>query len=287
MFTTSYKEWQHVQLRVIRAYRDAVPKGSCKMWTTPGNSNAVWCILEGCVDLFDERGERLLHANAGEWVFKPPIRKLYQCFSDGAKIISIWFKLLHMPTGRPMCTLVAPFSVPCADEPELETLADSILVLGKSEAASPTRLKIFRWELTMQQYHILQARLHGFVAKCVELMQQKGATLVTADKTDRRVLDAARMLNSRGFTGSVPYDNLLPEIGISRVQLDRLFLQELGVTPKQYMDRQILAKAVEMLADERASIKSISFDLGFKSPAHFCSWFRRQTGVTPGKYQAH
>ena len=286
MYTAHCTEWEQIQFHLIRVYSDVVPQGGTNVWTTSGNAYPVWYLLDGCVDIFDENGQRMVHAGVGDWVCKPPARRVYQVFSEGARIISIWFDAIHGPTGRPICNFREPFTVRHMDEPRLKECADGILELAKSNASMPER-RPDHWELTMQEHFRLQARARDFVATWPELAQQHGATIVSSSHADPRVVKASRFLNGCCFTGRVPYDDLLPLVGLSRVQLDRVFLRELGITPKQYMDRQVLDKAIGLLAGDDPSIKAIAFDLGFKSPAHFCSWFRRQTGVTPGRYQAH
>lgn len=69
--------------------------------------------------------------------------------------------------------------------------------------------------------------------------------------------------------------------GLSQYHFLRLFKHSTGVTPHQYILRQRISRAKQLLVESDLSITEISYSLGFATPAHFTHHFRRQTGLTP------
>ena len=65
----------------------------------------------------------------------------------------------------------------------------------------------------------------------------------------------------------------------------RLFKCSTGVPPHRFVVRQRIAGARAFLATQELSIAQISRMVGFRTPSHFTTVFRRVTGVTPRGYR--
>jgi AraC-like DNA-binding protein len=65
----------------------------------------------------------------------------------------------------------------------------------------------------------------------------------------------------------------------------RLFKCSTGVPPHRFVVRQRIARARAFLATQELSIAQISRMVGFRTPSHFTTVFRRVTGVTPRGYR--
>jgi AraC family transcriptional regulator len=66
----------------------------------------------------------------------------------------------------------------------------------------------------------------------------------------------------------------------------RLFKCSTGVPPHRFVVRQRIARATAFLATAELSILQISRMVGFRTPSHFTTVFRRVTGVTPRGFRA-
>jgi AraC family transcriptional regulator len=66
----------------------------------------------------------------------------------------------------------------------------------------------------------------------------------------------------------------------------RLFKCSTGVPPHRFVVRQRITRARTCLAMEGQSIAQISRMVGYRTPSHFTTVFRRTLGVTPGAYRA-
>ena len=72
---------------------------------------------------------------------------------------------------------------------------------------------------------------------------------------------------------------------MSPYHFGRLFKQSTGLTPHQYLVRQRIMKARELLAYDRLSVAEIGRRLGFASHTHFSTVFRKLIGTTPREYR--
>jgi AraC-like DNA-binding protein len=61
----------------------------------------------------------------------------------------------------------------------------------------------------------------------------------------------------------------------------RLFKCSTGVPPHRFVVRQRIARASAFLVTQELSITQISRMVGFRTPSHFTTVFRRVTGITP------
>ena len=65
----------------------------------------------------------------------------------------------------------------------------------------------------------------------------------------------------------------------------RLFKLSTGVPPHRFVIRQRIARARAILATPQLSIGQIARIVGFRTPSHFTTVFRRATGITPKGYR--
>jgi AraC family transcriptional regulator len=68
---------------------------------------------------------------------------------------------------------------------------------------------------------------------------------------------------------------------LSPAHFARAFAATVGMTPFHYVMTRRLARARELLERTRRPALDIALDVGFKTPSHFTSRFRREFGVTP------
>ncbi|MGZ8347961.1 MAG: AraC family transcriptional regulator [Allosphingosinicella sp.] len=84
----------------------------------------------------------------------------------------------------------------------------------------------------------------------------------------------------QGDTGTA---ELARVAGLGRRTLERRFRAETGMSPAGWRRHARLLAAIERLAAGEA-VKSVAAAAGYASPSAFVAAFRRQFGVTPGRY---
>ena len=77
---------------------------------------------------------------------------------------------------------------------------------------------------------------------------------------------------------------LAKKIGISEIYFRKLFISNLGVTPKQYILDLRIKKAKQLLINGTHSVTETSEKCGFSTVYHFCRIFKDKTGLTPLEY---
>lgn len=78
---------------------------------------------------------------------------------------------------------------------------------------------------------------------------------------------------------------LARRLGVSYPTLHRHFHSETGLSPKQYFEQVRLARAEQLLAASRLSIKEIAASLGYCHAFHFSRHFKLRRGVAPSVWR--
>jgi transcriptional regulator GlxA family with amidase domain len=95
---------------------------------------------------------------------------------------------------------------------------------------------------------------------------------------------ALRLIQKRACAGAT-IEQILGSVHISRQSLERYFIQRLGRTPRQELDRIRIVQAQKLLISTSLPVKRIGFMVGFRNKSNFSAYFRRQTGRTPTAYR--
>ncbi|MBR2374404.1 MAG: helix-turn-helix transcriptional regulator [Lentisphaeria bacterium] len=72
-------------------------------------------------------------------------------------------------------------------------------------------------------------------------------------------------------------------MGWSEGYFSRTFRRVFNITPKQYLIRELFARASELLNDPQKSIKQIAYELRFSSEFNFSRFIRRYSGHSPSE----
>ena len=79
---------------------------------------------------------------------------------------------------------------------------------------------------------------------------------------------------------------LAEEAGMSEFHFSRVFKRTTGFSPLQYLTRQRIALARQLLCETDKSMIEIALEIGYSSPSHFAQIFRREVGITPSEYRS-
>jgi LacI family transcriptional regulator len=102
--------------------------------------------------------------------------------------------------------------------------------------------------------------------------------------SDPLVARAARQIRERACEGlTVP--ELLKELRISRTSFYDRFHEELGRSPHQEILRVKLDRVRQLLTQTTQSLEQIAATAGFKHAEYLQVAFKREVGMTPGKYR--
>jgi RpiB/LacA/LacB family sugar-phosphate isomerase len=78
---------------------------------------------------------------------------------------------------------------------------------------------------------------------------------------------------------------LAKTVGMSQYYFSKLFKTSTGTTPHQYVMRQRVERAQELLRQGRTPLADVATQVGFETQSHFTSVFRHLVGITPKRYR--
>lgn len=88
------------------------------------------------------------------------------------------------------------------------------------------------------------------------------------------------------LTEKIPVDLLSRKAYLSRNLFFKWFKEQLGITPLDYINRERLKFAKQLLSEGRLPLADVSLQCGFNDVNYFIRLFRKTEGITPGAYQA-
>jgi AraC family transcriptional regulator, transcriptional activator of pobA len=100
-----------------------------------------------------------------------------------------------------------------------------------------------------------------------------------------RVLQRFRQLVEMNFRDHWTVTRYAETLGISRDRLHAVCTAALGKGPKALIAERLAREAGLRLERSTLTIEQLSHSLGFRDPAHFSNFFKRTTGMTPGRYR--
>jgi AraC family transcriptional regulator len=87
------------------------------------------------------------------------------------------------------------------------------------------------------------------------------------------------------LTEEIAVDALAQVVELSPFHFSRVFKQSTGMTPLQFVTRERITRAQQLIRETSRSLIAIALDVGYTSPSHFAKVFRRVTGLTPMKFR--
>jgi transcriptional regulator GlxA family with amidase domain len=104
--------------------------------------------------------------------------------------------------------------------------------------------------------------------------------VVTRPANDHLVRQAMLQLENT-LTGAVSVASIAASLGLSARQLERRFLSDIGLSPREYRLRLRLARAAWLLEHTDLSITQVALDCGYGDPSHFSRTFISRFGRRP------
>ncbi len=86
--------------------------------------------------------------------------------------------------------------------------------------------------------------------------------------------------------GRLPIEELAASVGLSRRQLERLFMGETKSSPALVYRRVRMERAKQLLVKTKASLIEIALEVGFENASHFSRAFSQTFGKSPTKVRA-
>jgi len=98
-------------------------------------------------------------------------------------------------------------------------------------------------------------------------------------------LDQLLKVISENLNSPLRVSHLADIANLSIRQVERLFRQAFGMSPKDFITKTRVHKAVELLVHTELPINRIALEVGFCDQSALTYYFRRELGVTPRKFR--
>jgi AraC family transcriptional regulator len=84
----------------------------------------------------------------------------------------------------------------------------------------------------------------------------------------------------------ISLESLAELVELSPFHFSRVFKQTTGMSPLQFVTRERITRAQQLIRETSRSLIEIGLDVGYKNPSHFAQVFRRVVGVTPTEFRS-
>lgn len=140
--------------------------------------------------------------------------------------------------------------------------------------------------LVVEYNALRQALLSGNRFRAISCFYSLLDMLLSGKQQQNRVLQPAiEYIETHFQTGEIANETLAELLGISQVYLRRLFSENLGLTPRQYILHRRIQEAQRLLVENNLSVTQIADCCGFGSVYDFSRCFKNRVGVSPQLYR--
>lgn len=273
-------DWSTMRIELLWAYSGPVSSDVLNLNVDHSYGYWLWFIKKGEVEL--KTNDSTLNAQKGQWIICPT-GSTRQQFSTNAEILSIHF-LSHWPTGENLFDHKAGAVFDGHLYPKLISSSNALQKTVKRNFPD-VRVQMFQQEADLEVFLKLQQQFFRMLLEIVKIFKDHNYSLATNCVSDPRVGRAIHFLNKSSLSDPIPLQRLLKHAGLSRVHLDRLLCNHIGMSTKEYWEKRREGEACYRLESSSQSSKEISYCLGFKQPSHFATWFKRRKNLTPEEYR--
>lgn len=158
-----------------------------------------------------------------------------------------------------------------------------IFQCGQGERLKRIILEMLRHtEASVSNQYYLQARLYDFISVLTEDLVVDACM---EDSRESGYIKAAVSYIRNHYAEGLYVEDIAQYINVNRSYLYTLFVNSLGIAPKDYLTKFRISKACEQLILTDSSIEGIAEACGYHNPLVFSKAFKRETGITPTEYR--
>lgn len=181
-----------------------------------------------------------------------------------------------------------------------------------NEHYNTDRQEQFEWKLQFSQFHFnndseISEIINKLIRICssgdksknifadlslkelfIRLMQNQHLTQVSAacfDNTNSNRMQYVLHYIQEHLLEKIAIDELSRKAYLSRNMFFKWFKEQFGVTPLEYITRERIRLARQLLADKKNTVTSVSQQCGFTDVNYFIRAFKKSEGITPKNWQ--
>ena len=126
-----------------------------------------------------------------------------------------------------------------------------------------------------------QQLLSGYVNMMLGYISSYDNASSQAEKEMAEDMHQALLFIHNNYHKDIRSEDVALAIGWGYSRFRKIFLQQTGMTPYQYIQETRIKQSKFLLLNTTKALKEIAYDVGFSNPDYFSTAFRRITGVSP------
>ncbi|MFN8888290.1 MAG: AraC family transcriptional regulator, partial [Cyclobacteriaceae bacterium] len=126
--------------------------------------------------------------------------------------------------------------------------------------------------------------LQELLVKIVQLQTLKGVREKNT-KINNPLLNHVVALIRDNIKNKIELKQIARNAGLSTSSLYRLFKNEMGISPVEFVILEKIKLAKQYLSNKDIYIKNVSYEAGFEDSNYFIRLFKHYEGITPKQYQ--
>ncbi|RYG05907.1 MAG: AraC family transcriptional regulator [Chitinophagaceae bacterium] len=122
----------------------------------------------------------------------------------------------------------------------------------------------------------------------IRLIQSQHLNQVSHDTSNTNQSRLHYVLNyiSQNLTEKIAIDTLSRKAYLSRNMFFKIFKEQFGISPLEYINRERIRLAKILLAEPNSTVTDVSMRCGFSDTNYFVRLFKKSEGITPGMYRS-
>ncbi len=222
--------------------------------------------IQGEIQVLDHE-KKIMKAGPGKMVYLPPNTQhsfLSDAVSQGERIILLVSQILWKKHSGVISTpRVMSASQLCKE------IVFQLLINPKTKALSA----------------LIQTLIET-LSEMIETSNENSEKEISffVSKTNDQRLKKALYLISENFTATLSSAHIAKASGLSVRNLNRLFLNEFGMTPKQIQTALRIQEAKKELSAGKTNVTDTALSIGYSSVSQFIAIFRQHTGQIPSAF---
>ena len=89
---------------------------------------------------------------------------------------------------------------------------------------------------------------------------------------------------SANYSGPITVTDIADHVNLSRSRLYRVFMQQIFISPQQYLTEYRIREAIRLLQNRKGTVNEIAYAVGIEDPAYFTRLFKQVMGKSPKNY---
>ncbi len=130
-----------------------------------------------------------------------------------------------------------------------------------------------------------QAEMTGHLYLLLSLLMHKEHPRENAKKYRKEYLMKIHEFITQNYSRQISVTDLSEALGLSKSHLHRIFMEETGESPIQYLSKYRIEQSLQLLQSTDMSIACIANAVGFGDQLYFSRVFSKQMGMSPSKYR--